>query len=173
MRLRVEGELSEPLQHLPRQEVDAGDLLDLVAEELDADPCVLVRRVDLENVAPHAERPAVQVEVRPLVLRLDEALEVPRQTVPGPGLQIDRHLSERLGAPEAVDARNRGDDDDVAPLEESGRGRDPELVDLLVDLRFLLDEGIRLRDVRLGLVVVVVRDEVLDRFFGKNRLNSW
>ena len=33
----------------------------------------------------------------------------------------------------------------------------------LVDRRVLLDVGVGLRDVRLGLVVVVVRDEVLDR----------
>jgi len=36
-------------------------------------------------------------------------------------------------------------------------------VDLVVDERVLLDVGVRLRDVRLRLVVVVVRDEVLDR----------
>ena len=36
-------------------------------------------------------------------------------------------------------------------------------LDLLVDRGVLLDVGVRLRDVRLGLVVVVVRDEVLDR----------
>jgi hypothetical protein len=38
-----------------------------------------------------------------------------------------------------------------------------ELVDLVVDRGVLLDVGVGLRDVRLGLVVVVVRDEVLDR----------
>ena len=35
-------------------------------------------------------------------------------------------------------------------------------LDLLVEAGVLLDEGVRLRDVRLGLVIVVVRDEVLD-----------
>src|SRR3954465_7580415 len=39
----------------------------------------------------------------------------------------------------------------------------PEPVDLLVDRAVLLDVEILARDVRLGLVVVVVRDEVLDR----------
>jgi hypothetical protein len=37
----------------------------------------------------------------------------------------------------------------------------PEPVDVLVDLGVLLDKGVRARDVRLGLVVVVVGDEVL------------
>jgi hypothetical protein len=38
----------------------------------------------------------------------------------------------------------------------------PQPFDLVVDRRVLLDIGVGLRDVRLGLVVVVVRDEVLD-----------
>ena len=39
----------------------------------------------------------------------------------------------------------------------------PHPVDLLVHRRFLLDVGVGARDVGLGLVVVVVRDEILDR----------
>jgi hypothetical protein len=38
---------------------------------------------------------------------------------------------------------------------------------VLVDRRVLLDEEVALRDVRLGLVVVVVADEVLDRVLRK------
>ncbi len=41
-------------------------------------------------------------------------------------------------------------------------------LDIVVDGRILLDVGVRLGDVRLGLVVVVVRDEVLDRVVGKH-----
>jgi hypothetical protein len=41
-------------------------------------------------------------------------------------------------------------------------------VDLVVDERILFDVGVALGDVRLGLIVVVVRDEVS----GKNALNS-
>jgi len=40
-------------------------------------------------------------------------------------------------------------------------------VDLVVDDRVLLDVGIARRDVRFGLVVVVVADEVLDGVVGK------
>jgi hypothetical protein len=43
----------------------------------------------------------------------------------------------------------------------------PQLVDLVVDVRVLRDVGVAARDVRLGLVVVVVRDEILDGVLGK------
>jgi len=48
-----------------------------------------------------------------------------------------------------------------------------EPLDLLVDRRVLLDVGVGLRDVGLGLVVVVVGDEVLDRVLGKISRSSF
>ena len=45
---------------------------------------------------------------------------------------------------------------------ERARGRVPEPVDLVVDRRVLLDVGVGGREIGLGLVVVVVGDEVLD-----------
>ena len=50
----------------------------------------------------------------------------------------------------------------VAPREKGMRGGVPQLVDLIVDRRVLLDIGVRGRDVGLGLIVVVVGNEVLD-----------
>ena len=58
--------------------------------------------------------------------------------------------------------RDAGDDDDVAPLEQRARRRQPHAVDLVVDGGFLLDVRVGRRHVGLGLVVVVVADEVLD-----------
>ena len=52
---------------------------------------------------------------------------------------------------------------DVAPREQVRRRRVPEPVDVVVARAVLLDVEVGLRDVRLGLVVVVVGDEVLDR----------
>ena len=75
-----------------------------------------------------------------------------------------------IGIADAVDAGDRGDDDHVAPLEERLRRREPQLVDLVVLGHLLFDVEIVLRDVGLGLVVVVVRDEVLDAILGKEVL---
>ncbi len=61
----------------------------------------------------------------------------------------------------------RRDHDDVAPGEQRVGRRVPQPLDLVVDRGVLLDVGVRLRDVRLGLVVVVVGDEVLDRVVGQ------
>src|ERR1019366_10351321 len=58
----------------------------------------------------------------------------------------------------------------VAALEERAGGGEAELVELLVDRGFLLDEEVAGGDVGLGLVVVVVGDEVLDGVVGEEML---
>ena len=74
-----------------------------------------------------------------------------------------------VSAAEAEDRGHGGDDDDIAAREDGGGRRVAQAVDLLVDRRVLLDVEVLARDVRLGLVVVVVRDEVLDRVVGEER----
>ena len=87
-----------------------------------------------------------------------------------PSFERQQQPVVRLGRAQTVDARDAGDDDDVAPLEERARRREPHAVDLVVDRRFLLDVRVGGRNVGFGLVVVVVADEVLDGVLGKEAL---
>ena len=116
----------------------------------------------LDGVAAHAERAAAELDVVALVLDLHQLAQHVLPADPLAARERQHHPVVRLGRPEPVDARHAGDDDDVAPLEERPRRRQAHAVDLLVDRRFLLDVGVAGRDVGLGLVVVVVADEVLD-----------
>jgi hypothetical protein len=84
--------------------------------------------------------------------------------------ELEGHRGVGLAGADAVDARHRGDDDHVAPRQErEGRGV-AHPIDLFVDDRVLLDEGVGGRDVGLGLVVVVVADEVVDGVVGEQLL---
>ncbi|MEY9489336.1 hypothetical protein RKD26_005130 [Streptomyces calvus] len=148
---------------LAGERVQRGQGLDLVAEHLDADGELLVDREDLDGVAADAEGAAAERHVVARVLDVHEAAQqfVPVEFVAD--AQGDHAVHVLLGCAQAVDAGDGGDHDDVAAGEQRvGRGVAQPL-DLLVDRGVLLDVGVRLRDVRLGLVVVVVRDEVLDR----------
>ena len=149
--------------HLARQRVEVRDLLDLVAEERDAIRGLDVRRLDLDDVALHAEAAAPEHGVVAHVLALDELAEHLVAVVRLPHLEHQHALAPLLGRAEAVDARDGRDDDHVAAGEERRRRRQPEPRDVVVPGRVLLDVEVGLRDVRLGLEVVVVRDEVLDR----------
>ena len=66
-----------------------------------------------------------------------------------------------LRGAQAIYGRHRGHDDDVVPDQQTRRRRVTEAVYLIVDRGVLLDIGVCLRQVGLGLVIVVIRHEVL------------
>ena len=151
------------LDQLARQRVEVLQPLDLVAEQHRPERRLLVGGEDLQRVAAHAERAAAERLVVAVVLERDELAQ---QLVAVDEAALDQHLAVRvvgLGRAEAEDARHRGDDHHVAAREQRRRRGVAQPVDLLVDRRVLLDVEVARRDVGLGLVVVVVGDEVLDR----------
>ncbi len=85
-------------------------------------------------------------------------------------LQEQQHAVVGLGRTQAVDAAHRSHDDAVAPLEQRLGCRKPQLIELVVDRRFLLDVDVAGGNVRLGLVIVVIGDEVFDRVVREKRL---
>ena len=73
VRAREDGVALHRALHLPADRIDLADRLDRVAEELDPHGgLVLVRGEHLDDVAAHAERAAVEVDVVSLVLDVDE-----------------------------------------------------------------------------------------------------
>ena len=149
--------------HLTGQRVQRAEFLDLVAEELDPHGELLIHREHLEGVAAHPERPAAAGEVVPRVLDADQP---PQQGVPLDLLadaELDHPGDVLLRGAQAVDRGHGGHHDHVPPGQQGVGGRVPESLDLLVEGGVLLDVGVGLRNVRLGLVVVVVGDEVLHR----------
>jgi hypothetical protein len=164
---REDRGLGHGLADLAGERVDPHDAVHLVAEELDPQGPLVVGREHLEGVAAHPEGPAHQVEVVARVLQVDEladhrllaellALAEPHDVV---GVLVRRA--------QAVDAGHRGDHHHVATRQQRHRGAVAQPVDLVVDRRVLLDVGVGRGDVGLGLVVVVVADEVLDRVVGQ------
>ncbi len=162
VRRREQHERVELLDDLAGERVDRGDALDLVAEQRDAHRPFLVGGEHLDRVAADAELVAREPEVVALVLQLDEPAEDRSLVVLLALVEHEQLLGVVLGRTEAVDRRHRRHDDHVAAGQQRARGRVAQPVDLVVDRRVLLDVGVGRRDVRLGLVVVVVGDEVLD-----------
>ena len=148
---------------LAGERVDRAHALDLVAEELDAHRPLLVGREHLDRVAAHAELVAGEARSRCARTAARRAgAGSTRWSRSSPLLEHQQLLGVHLGRAEPVDRRDRRDDDHVAAGQQRARGRVAQPVDLVVDRAVLLDVRVGRRDVRLGLVVVVVGDEVLD-----------
>ena len=162
VRGREHDELGELGDLLTGERIDDRDAFDLVAEELDARDRLFVRGMELDRVAPHPELASAERRVVALVLHVDELPEDRALVALLPDVGDEELALVLRGVAHAVDARHRGDDDHVSTSQQRRGGRVAETVDLVVDRAVLLDVGVARRDVRLGLVVVVVRDEVLD-----------
>ena len=164
VRGRVDGDVLRLLDDLAADRVEADELLDLVAPELHADGGVLRRRA--RSRRSRRARGTCRARARSRCARTGcrRACAASRRARPSgrpAGATIFSQVV--LGRAQAVDAADAGDDDHV-PAQEQRRGRRvAQAVDLVVDGRVLLDVEVLRRDVGLGLVVVVVADEVLDR----------
>ena len=165
---REHGEAPDLLPDVAGERVEELQRLDLVVEQRDAHRVLgVLGREHVEHVAAHAERPALEVELRALVLHLGQALDRLALRDPVAHRHVQDHAVVFGRVADAVDRRHRGDDHAVRALEDRLGGRQPHLLDVLVDRAVLLDVEVARRDVGLGLVVVVVGDEVLDGVVGE------
>ncbi|CUO44949.1 Uncharacterised protein [Flavonifractor plautii] len=166
-----DGDGLQPPDDRTGDHVDLADTVDLVAEELHPDGGVLpVGGEDLHRVPPHPEHVALKSDVVALIA---DGHQLFQQLLPlhlGSHPQGDHHLGEVLRLAQAVDAGYRGHHDHVPPLHQGGGGRQPQPVDLLVHRRVLLNEGVGVGDIGLGLVVVVVGHKILYRVVGEKFL---
>ena len=160
---RVDVHVGPLGQHLSGQVVDLHDPLDLVAEEVDPHDVVAGHRRELQHVAAHPELGTGQLRIVALVLQVDQVAQHAVAPVLAADLEVEHGGAVVDRCTDAVDARHRGHDDHVAPLEQRPRGVVAQPVDLVVPGRVLLDVRIGAREVGLRLEVVVVADEVLDR----------
>src|SRR3546814_18276253 len=120
--------------------------LDLVTEELDADRELLIDREDLEGVATDPEGATGERHVVAGVLDLHQPAQDRVAVVLLAHPQAEHPVDIFLRGAEAVDAGDRGDDDDVTPGEQRGGRRVPEHPDLLVARGVLPGVGFGLRE---------------------------
>ena len=164
----VHGDAFELGRALPGQRIEFVNRLDFVAEQRQPPAAILVMGgKNLRRVAPHPEGAAHEIRVVPPVLQLHQPLEQRAELDPLPLFEPDRHFRIGLDRADAVNAGHAGDDDHVAPLKERPGGGMAHPIDLLVYRGVLLDIGVAARHICLGLVIVVIGDEVLDRVVGE------
>ena len=151
---------------LSGERVNLANIFDLRAPHFDAHGEIVVGRIDFDHVSADAESAATEIFAA-LVLDFDELAE---NFLAGDGhalFEQEHHAVVGFGRTEAVDAGDGGDDDDVAALEERAGSAHAQLVELVVDGGFFFDVGVARGDVRFGLVVIVIADEIFDGVIGE------
>ena len=162
--LGIEGEARQLADHLAGQGIEGRQALHLVVEQLDAHGFqVGFRREDVDDVAAHPEGGAGEFHVVAAVLQLGQPAQDGALVDAVTAIQVQDHLQVGLGTAQAIDGGHRGDDDGVLALQQRLGGGQAHLLDVVVDGRILLDEGVRRGHIGFRLVVVVVGDEILHR----------
>ena len=168
MGLGVDGDARHPAAHFAGQRVEVADVLDFIVEQLDPHRFALrLGGKHIQNIAADPERALPQFRLVAGVLKVRQASEQVALIDPVAAHQVQDHPEIGVRVAQAVDRRNGGHHDGVLALHERLGGRQPHLFDVLVDRCVLLDIRIGGRHIGFGLVVIVVRNEILDPVAGK------
>ena len=160
---RVDHKTIDLLLDTAREGIEQLKRLDFVIEELHPEgELEVLGGEDIDRVPPNSKHSSGELDIVAGVLHPHElADEVALgETIAHPHGQY--HCMIVSGVANAVDARDRGHNDGVLALEERLGGRQAHLLDVLIDGRVFFNEQIALGHIGLGLVVIVVGDEVLD-----------
>ena len=160
---RSDGHLVHFLRDFAGNDVKSYEPVHFIAEKFDAESFFVVARVNFNHVAVHAERTAFQAEV---ISRILDAHEVVQNLVAVVNVTLlDAHHQVKIfaRASQTVDAAHGSHDNHVAAGEQVRGGAQAELVDFVVDARIFFDERVRVRNIRSGLEVVVIADEIFHR----------
>ena len=166
----IDGASIELRDRVAGERLKPGDPLDLVAPEFDPHRLLVVGRVDLDSIAADAKRSRLERRIVPLIVDADQLAEY--RVAPALLAYLDGYHQRAIcgGIAQTVDRRHSGHDDHVVPLHQRRRRPQSQRLEILVDRRVLFDVYVGRRNVRLGLVVVVVRHEILDRVGRKELL---
>ena len=157
----------ERIKRLPRDRIADLDALDTVEVKDDAKGVVTTWHPDVDHFAPHPAFASLQIGGRSAILELDEFTQQVAGLDRLADVAAQMVLKEGLGRVETVNARDRRHHDAIGPGHQRSHSGKTFLLDALVDAQLLVDVQVALGEVGLGLIVVVVGDEILHGVVGK------
>ena len=171
VRCRIDMHKIQVSLFLSCQQINLGNPVDLIPEELHADRCfTFFGRYNLQHIPVNPERASVEIDLIAFILDIDQFADhlIPVFLHAGP--QRNDHFFIIFRAAQTVNAGNTGYHDHVFPLDQRRRGGKPELIDFFIAGRVFGDICIRRRHIRLRLIVIVIGDEILHRVFREELL---
>jgi hypothetical protein len=148
------------LEHFAGETVDFLDGFDLVERHLEPDHRIACGREDFDRIAQCVVHALLEIEPGTAVLDVSESAQKLVAFDLLSAFDFDRECFVIFDVTETVDARDRRDDEHITACEQVERRGVAELFDFLVDRRVFFDVRIGRRQIRLGLVVVVVGNEI-------------
>ncbi len=171
MALGKDGKFVQRLQLAPGQGIKTADAINLITKKLHPDGIVLrLRRIDLQRITAQTKGSTMKIHFITLILELHQLGHHRPHILSAPDLKILQHIGICLGTSQTINTGNRSDNNHILTLQKRPGSGESHAVDLLVNRRILLDEGVALRHIGLWLIIIVVGDEVFHRIVRKKLL---
>ena len=130
-------------------------------------PVVQMRRPNFQTVSTHAKGAALESLVIASILLCNQISNDLALVIAIATVQILGHRPIGFDRPYAIDAGHRSHDNDIIAFQQSAGRRVAHPIDLLIDLAFFLNVGVRAGHIGFGLIIVVIADEIFHRVVRK------
>ena len=143
----------------------------LIAKEFHTYRAVIpVSREYLDRITADAEHIALKGNIIALIACINELMQ---QLIHIPDLPRPHgycHVCKIVRLAQTIDAGDRRHNNDVTALKQREGRRQPQAVDFVIYRAVFLYISIRVRDIRLGLIIVVIGNKVFHSVFRKKLL---
>ena len=155
----------------PGKHINFRNPVDLIPEKFHPHSRIrTVGRKNLQSVPADTEGASVKIHLIAGVLNVDQFSDDLIPVLGHARTKRDHHVLEFLWRTQSVNTGYGGDDDNVLALRHGSSGREPELVDLVIDGRVLGNVGVRGWHICFRLVIIVIGDEILHRILREKLL---
>ena len=167
---RVNGNHFEVHYLLAGVDMNRMNRFDFVSEKRKAHRIIGISQIHIHIITLNTKSSACEIGARSAVEAFHQAMQ---KTLAAHGLATlywDDALMELNGVSDTINARYTGYDNHISSAaEQRACSRQAKLFNLVIDLQILFNVNTGSRNKSLGLVIVVVTDEVLDHVIGEKR----
>ena len=164
---RIQIEFFQTRSRASRQRIEPANGFDFIIEKRNANCRFAVGGKNVDRIAAHAKRAALEFDIAAAVKRTHEALEQRIAARLHPDFERDHHFVKIIRRARTVNARNGRNHDDVAAGKQRARRGNAQAFEIVVHGGVFFDVSIRRGNVGFGLIIVVVADEIFDGVFGE------
>ena len=164
MTLGIDGKASHFLFGFTGQRIKTAELLYLLSKKLNTNGETFgLGRENINNITTHTKISPSQLDIIAGVLQLCKSAQDLTLIAKTALTQVQDHpmIGRRVAQP--IDRRNRGNNDDVVTLQDRLGGGKAHLINMLVNRCVFFDEGIACRNVGFRLVIIIIRNKILNR----------
>ena len=146
--------------------------LNLIIPERHTNEIHTIGNKHINRVTLHTKLTPRRTHVITHIKRINQHPQQPIPAQPLTNTDINHRTTQRSRTPHAINTRHRRDNHNIPPARKQSRQcRQPQTVNLIINRKILLNIRVRMRQISLRLIIVIVRNIILNRILRKKLLH--